>query len=149
MVPDRSLVTKWLIDLLKADPVGYGVGDHGAPEDVAFPAGYPYWTVYSIPGGGYSGPPMGAHEADASYVYQVDSVGLTRDQAESMGSRAHNRVSGRGIGGAYAAAAEHPSGMVVSDRISEGSPGAPVPEGSYPNEVWTVSERFVISVTPA
>jgi|GEM_PF-3066185 len=143
MTPDRSLVTEWLMDLLKADPAEYGVGDHKAPADAA----HPYWVVWSIPGGSQSGPPLGAIQADASYVYQVDSVGLTRDQAEKLATRARRRVADRLETGAYATAAEHPAGMVVSDRIAEGSAGAPIPEGSYPNEVYTVSERFVISVS--
>lgn len=146
-VPDRALVTKWVLDLLAAADGDFLVGDHGAPKvaDVT----YPYWTVYGIPGGGYSGPVLGAAQADASFVYQVDSVGLNRDQAERAASRARHLVVGRAAGGAYATAAEDPEGMVVSDRISDGAPGAPVPEGTFPNEVWTVSERFVISVTPA
>ena len=142
--PDRASVTKWLVDLLKSDPNAYPVGDHGAPRaDVS----YPYWTVWGIPGGSVSGPAMGQSQGDASFVYQVDSVGQTREQSERLASRARDRVAGRAANGQYAAAANDPAAMRVLDRISEGTVGAPVPEGTYPNEVWTTSERFVVSVS--
>lgn len=144
--PDRGIVTEWLLGLLAADPNGYGVGDHKAP---AGPVTYPYLVVYSIPGGSVGGPPMGQAQGDASFVYQVDSVGLTREQSEKLASRARERVSGRTATGSWFAAATPPSGLAVNDRIAEGSPGAPLAEGSYPNEVWTTSERFVVSVTLA
>lgn len=142
-VPDRADITKWLIDLLKADPDGFEVGDHRAPAA----AGYPYWTVWGIPGGGASGPPLGASQADAAFAFQVDAVGQTREQSERLAGRSRDRVAGRGPNGAYSAAAANPPGAVVNDRILDGGPGAPLPEGTYPNEVWTTSERFVIYVS--
>lgn len=137
-------MTAWLLELLEADPNAYKVGDHAAPRGVVE---YPYWTVWSVSGGSVGGPPLGAAQADATYVYQVDSVGKTRDQAEALGSRARARVSGRGADGSYVAPRESPAGMVVTDRVAHDTPGAATPTGAYPNEVWTYSERFAISVS--
>jgi hypothetical protein len=143
--PDRADVTQWLLDLLIADEPTFPVGDHNAPD----PLEYPYRVVWSVPGGSVSGPPLGESAADADLVYQVDSVGLTREQAERLAARTRRTVAGRLPDGSFHAAAEPPSGLSVSDRILDGSAGSPIVEGTRPNEVWTVSERFVISVTGA
>lgn len=144
MTPDRAAVTKWLLDLLNADANAYPVGDHGAPRgDIT----YPYWTVWGIPGGAVGGPALGASQADATYVYQIDSIGQTREQAEALGSRARGRVSGRGGTGAYVVPRANPVGMVVLDRVTDETPGAAISEGEHPNEVWTFSERIAISVS--
>jgi len=100
-----------------------------------------------VPGGWVGGPVLGQAEGSAGYVYQVDSVGRTRAQSEAMASRARDRIAGRSKTGAYTAAANSPAGTVVNDRMTDGAPGSPIAEGSYPNEVWTTSERFVVSVS--
>ena len=142
MTPDRATVTAWLIDLLKSAPGSFRVGDGVAPE-----GGYPYAVVHSIDGGGFTGPGLGAQIADATFVYQVDSVGQTRAQAEKLASRMRNAVAGRLASGQYAVAANNPTGHKVLDRVPDGVSGAAVVEGTPPHEVFTVSERFAISVT--
>lgn len=145
MTPDRSAVTAWLLALLRADPEAYPVGDNSAPE-IEVDA-YPYLTIWSIPGGSQGGPPLGASKADAVYVYQIDSVGKVRQQAEALGSRINGRVVGRAADGSYAAPSPVLTGMVVLDRDTADTPGGATSEGTHPNEVWTYSERFAISVS--
>lgn len=146
--PESADLTKWLIALLASDPADYPIGDSGAPasDDGGVPA-YPYWSVWEIPGGSIGGPPLGAQQADATLIYQIDSVGLTVEQSRRLRTRARDLVSGRTAAGVYATPRANPSGMVVTDRVIYGTPGAPAPEGKAPNEVWTTSERFAISVS--
>lgn len=151
VIPDQAAVTRWLLALAATHlPVGQKVGDFRAPDPGSDGVQvYPYHTLYSIPGGTVDGPPMGAAQSDVGYLYQLDSVGRTRDQAEQLASRGRNTISGRGPGGAFAVVAASPAGMLIRDRISEGSVGAPIVEGVRPNEVYTISDRFMIYATVA
>jgi hypothetical protein len=144
LTPDRADVTDWLVGLLR-DNGQWLVGDHKAPAGADPLRGY--LVVYSIPGGGVGGPPLGAAAQDAVFVYQVDAVGRTREQAERLSARARLMAAGRDEQGAYHAAADDPVGLAVHDRVLDGSPGSAIAEGSFPNEVYTVSERFAIAVS--
>lgn len=141
---DHSKVTDWLIALLGG--AGFGVGDHKAPAG-ANPRDAPYLVVWEIPGGSTEGPALWDPEADHAIPYQVDAVGFTRAQAQALAARARDRVCGR-AGGAYLVAVDSPPGMLVHDRISEGSSGGVIVQGTAPDEVYTVPQRYVLTVTP-
>jgi len=146
---DHSLVTDWLIALLEGMEGGFAVGDHAAPPG-ADPREDPYLVVWEIPGGSVEGPALTAPEADHSIVYQVDAVGFTRKQAQRLAARAGRAVAGRdAVTGAYLVAASSPAGLSVHDRISEGAFGGVTVEGTAPDEVYTVPNRYVLTVTPA
>lgn len=145
-VIDHSLVTDWLIKLLETDPGQFAVGDHRAP-DGADPKAKPYVVVWEVPGGSVEGPWLADPDADHSIVYQVDAVGFTRAQAQRLAARMRDLICGR-ADGAYLAAVDMPPGMVVHDRISEGSFGGVTVEGTAPDEVYTVPNRYVLTATP-
>jgi hypothetical protein len=143
-VVQRFLITAWLLGLVDSRlPNGSKCGDHKSPAIAV----HPYPVLYSIPGGTVSGPPLADAQADADLVYQLDSVGRTRDQAEELAGRMLNWVVGRARDGKFLVVTANPDGHIIHDRIAEGSIGAPLAEGTQPNEVYTVSQRFVISVT--
>lgn len=148
MTPDAAAVNRWLLDLLGDEPGDFLVGDHQAPiTDPDEVLAYPYWVLWHIGGGGVDGPPLGASSADAAFVFQLDSVGKTREQTVQLATRGRERVVGRTAAGAYAAPKSSPSGIVILDRFLDGAPGAPLAEGDRPNEVWTHSERYIITVS--
>ena len=146
--PSRAEVTQWLLDLIQNQlPVGNKCGD-GKPEAPAGqPLQYPYRVVYSIAGGSMSGPPLGQSHGDAVYPYQVDSVGRTRADAETAAAEVMEWVVGRTSAGAFVVQAADPDGVRISDRIVDGTPGAPLQEGQPPNQVFTVSHTFGLYVT--
>lgn len=146
--PDRSAVTDWLIALIQSQlPATQLCGD-AKPEA---PAGqalvFPYRVVHSVPGGSMSGPPLGQSHGDAVYVYQVDSVGRTRASAEQAAAEVMEWVVGRNPDSTFVVPAAGPSGVRISDRIVDGTPGAPLQEGQPPNQVFTVSHTFGLYVT--
>lgn len=59
-------------------PVGDGVAPRDADESEIDP---PYVVLYSLPGGQFDGP-LNDSQADVTLVYQITSVGLTRQQAQ-------------------------------------------------------------------
>lgn len=145
---DHGLVTDWLIALLRTDAGDFAVGDHMAPSG-ADPRVAPYFVVWEIVGGHFEGPPLTDPEADHSIVYQVDAVGFLRPQANTLASRARNIITGRSPAGAYLVALASPPDMLIYDRISEGSSGGVIVEGTAPDEVYSVPNRYVLTVTPA
>lgn len=147
--PQKAVVTAWLLDLVQsrlslATPVGQKIGDGRAEGS---PLIYPYHVLYSITGGSISGPPLGQAQGDAVLVYQIDSVGRTRDQAERAGDRLREWVVGRTPAGVFVVQVADPDGHAIHDRIVDGTPGAPLQEGQPPNEVFTVSDSIGIHVT--
>lgn len=154
VTPPRSLVTGWLLGLVRArlvleSPTGLTCGDGRAEVNDTGVLVYPYHVVYSIPGGWFAGPAMGQAQGDAEFVYQVDSVGRTRQQAETAADRVRNWIVGRTAAGAFVVQAADPEGLRISDRIVDGTPGAPLQEGQPPKEVFTVSDTIGIHVTMA
>lgn len=146
--PSRAAVNNWARELVTSKlPPGERCGDARAE----FPAGsgpvYPYHVLYSVPGGYVSGPPMGQAQGDALFLFQLDSVGLTRDQAEQAADRARNWLVGRTIHGEFVVQPPDPDGVRIHDRIVDGTPGAPLQEGQPPREVFTVSETYGIHVS--
>lgn len=144
-VIDRMPVTTALISLLTNMAGAFQVGNHSVPDGATFP----FIIVWSIAGGGMSGPPLGASHSDASFVYQVDSVSDTPQGAEMLAARVRDTVIGRSAAGGYSAAIQQPVGVVVHDRIGDGGAAGIIVEGDRPNEVYTVPERFLLSATPA
>lgn len=145
---DTGLVTAWLIDLLQTDPGDFAVGDHMAPLG-ADPRVAPYFVVWEIIGGSFEGPPLTDPEADQSIVYQVDAVGFLRPQANTLAAHARHMITGRSTNGGYAVAMTSPPGLLIYDRISEGSSGGVIVEGTAPDEIYSVPNRYILTVTPA
>ena len=143
-VPDRQLVTTALLSMLAAG-TGKPVGDHKAPLSTE----PPYCVLYSIPGGGYWGAALVGPEADADFVYQVDSVGLKRNQTEWLADRVRRSMLARTSSGAFQVTINPPLGLKVADRVPDGGPGGVQVDGDPPHEVFSVAERFVLRVVPA
>lgn len=143
-VPDRQLITGALIAML-ATSTSKQVGDHEAPPDPVVP----YSVVHCIPGGDYWGAPLAAPDAQADFVYQVDSVGLKRSQVEWMADRVRRCLLARSSTGAFQVTITNPAGWRIADRRPSGGPGGVDPQGVRPNKVFAVAERFVLSVVPA
>lgn len=151
VTPPRNLVTDWLLALIRSRLIGplasHTCGDARAEVNAAEVLVYPYHVVYSISGGLLTGPSLGMAQADAQFLYQVDSVGRTRSQAEQAADRVRNWIVGRSTQGGFVVQAPDPEGLQISDRIVDGTPGAPLQEGQPPNEVFTVSDSIGIHVT--
>jgi hypothetical protein len=150
MTPDLRPFCDWMIALLLTG-TGKPVGDHDVPTLPEPPPGQaesPYCIVYSIDGGGFSGPALFAPNADAELMFQVTSAGRTRGQAQWMSDMVRRTVLARSSTGFWVSQA-NPTGWVVADRRPDGpTPGVDV-EGSAPHRVFSVPERFVVCVTPA
>lgn len=142
--PARQLLGSNLVTAV-ATATGKPCGDAKAPLDVA----PPYAVVHTISGGGYWGPGLVAPEDSADWVYQIDAVGDRRDQAEWLADKIRLTVLGRDAAGAFLTAISEPSGLRIIDRRSDGGAGGVEVEGTPPHEVYTASERYVVSVTPA
>lgn len=143
-VPDRQFITNNLLTMLAAG-TGKQVGDHKAP---AVPV-YPYSVLYVLPGGEYWGAPLIAPDADVDMYYQVDSIGARRDQVEWLADRVRRTMLARTSGGVFQVSFTNPTGWKVADRVPEGGPGGVQVEGSPPNEVFSIPERFALRVVPA
>lgn len=149
-VPDQGEVFEWLRWLLQSRlPTGQKCGDHRAEPTLDGNGApiFPMSVLHAIPGGSVSGPPLGEAQADAVFMFQIDSVGRTAGQALSFASRQRHWAVGRTPDGKFAVVTAGPDGIRVHDRILEGSPGAPLLEGSPPNEVYTVSDLISVSVS--
>lgn len=143
-VPDRQLITDAFLSMLSTG-TGKTVGDHKAPTGQAFP----YHVLHVIPGGGYWGAPLAAPDAQADFVYQIDSVSSQRKNCEWAADIARRTVLTRNPAGAFQVTLVPPTGWKVADRVPDGGPGGVTVEGVPPNEVFAVAERFVLRVVPA
>lgn len=130
----RRSWTSALADFLASD-TGVPVGRNRAPvtDDAR------YYVLWSIPGGGLSGPPLADPHADAALVYQVDSVGVRDDQVEWLADLAREAMLERAKAGVVPM-----PGWGVMGVWPDGAVGAPDGEG----EVLSAAERFVVKVTP-
>jgi hypothetical protein len=146
--PARAPVTAWLLALIRGTlPAGQTCGDMRAENNSSGELKYPYRVLWPIPGGYVDGPALGQAQGDALFVFQLDSVGKTRDQAEQAADRSREAIAGRGPDGSFALKPADPNGLRIHDRIVDGTPGAPLLEGQSPNEVYTVSETYGIYVS--
>lgn len=141
--PDRRPLTDALISALGTG-TGRPVGDHQSPPSPVAP----YCIVYASDGAELSGPALWHPEEDGAFPFLIRSVGLRRDQAEWMADRVRLTILGRS-GKPFQIAIAAPLGWTICDRLSGSGPSVPVPEGIPPNQVWNVSEHYVLKVTPS
>lgn len=124
-----------------ATATGRPVGDGVVPDG----ATVPYLVVHSIDGGSWLGAPFLGDETEAELVWQVDSVGERRDQAEWMADKVRETILGRANNATtWSTALTAPSGWKVNGRRSEAPPGPATPAGAPPDTIWSVAERFVL-----
>jgi hypothetical protein len=143
-VPDRQRVTTNLLAML-ASGTGKQVGDSRSPLNPVVP----YLVVFPIAGGSYWGAPLVHPDENAEFVYQIDSVGAKRDQVEWLADRARRTMLARTPNGVFQVSFTDPAGWHVADRMPYGGAGSVQVEGRPPNEVYSIAERFVLSVVPA
>lgn len=142
---EEDQVTSALIAMLRSSvPSTLRVYDHRAPADRTFP----YLVVMRIPGGGSGGPPLYDPDVDLTLAYQIDGVGSRRDSAEWAAGRAGRVVVGR-TGGSFQYELPLPAGVRECGRMRLDTLGGVELEGLPPNEVFTVPNRYEITVTPA
>lgn len=111
----------------------------------------PYAILYPLPGGSFDGPPLSDPHADVTFSYQVTSVGKTAEQCQSMADRVRATMLGR-KNGAFVKAISNPSGVKIMDRAPDGGPGGidrATGAADTDNVVFSVPERYLITVTPA
>lgn len=145
-VPDSDILTTTLVEWI-ARHCGSPVGDATAPhsgDDVANVADPPYAILYPVNGGDLYGPPMGFRAADATFEYQVTTVGLRRDHTQWLGNRIREVIIGQAEDFSFRYPLIVP-GMVVMDRVLSGPPGGVAPEGKLFNMV----ESYFIKVSAA
>lgn len=148
-VPHTTALVTWLGDAVA--PCGDGAkpdgsGWAGAPNISSF---VPYLIAHSIPGGSFDGSIEDLHY-DAELVWQINSYGSSKAEAEQLADRA--RV-------ALLAQALPPlaiGGRTVVTVSSEGPAGAARPDtdtasrvtGLAQPSIWWTFERFRIATVP-
>ena len=102
----------------------------------------PYVIIYPIPGGGgFSGPPFCAPDADVEVMYQIRVVALRWDQARNMADLVRRALVGR-TNGAFT----HPldlGDMTCTMRKPEGSPGQVRRDG----KIFYEDDDYCVQVT--
>lgn len=141
---ERRLVTAAFIELLVTG-TGMPVGLTEAPTLVPKK---PWGVVHPIDGGGFSGSPLYDPDSDAAFVYQVDSVGRSVDQAQWMDDLVRSTVLARSLG-AFQVVFPAIDAAKVIDRRPDTSAGGIIPEGEKPNRIFTIPGRYSIHVTPS
>lgn len=138
-----QLITNALLDALLAE--GLRVGDHDIPKDRT----YPYSILYQVDDAPPpSGPPLTGPEEDVSIGFQVTSVGSGRKQAQWQADRVRRFITGRNGAGAFLSNLPAVSGWRVTSRMGA-APSGVAPEGSSPNILFNVPDRYTLHVTPA
>lgn len=111
-------------------------GDVEQVEDV------PYGILYPIPGGGFSGSPLYHPDEDASFVYQVTSVGLRDDQAEWMADKVREAMLGRDDQGSFV------HEMTVEDLVIVSREPTGPPGGLVRNDMlFSVVDSYFVRVS--
>jgi hypothetical protein len=121
----------------KNNPPSQPVGWQGAPGVSTFG---PYVVAYPLLGGSLDGP-LGDPDADAEPVYQITSVGGSRQQCEWVA----DKVRAVMLGGALLLTVGDRRVVRVSPDVL---PGATREDDSQPS-IWFAPERFRLYVTPA
>lgn len=142
-VVQRRLVTAGLITMV-ASGTSRPCGDHRSPATGVLADGYTY--VYSIDGGQYDGPPLWSPESDAVLIYQITSVGSTREQVEWLADRVRLTLVSRNPLGSFQVAFPSLAGLQVVHREPDGASPGVIPEGPPESRVYNVPERYRISV---
>lgn len=102
---------------------------------------YPYVMIYLIPGGRFMGPPLTSPEADAELVVQTSTVGATTEQALHAADDVREFFLGRDEDGAYEVLIPG-----VDQRRAYGGPPGVEPEGEPGERIYTVAERFILTI---
>lgn len=145
---DRRPITNQFILLLQGG-TGQMIGDGRLLKQPD--KGKPWAIVYSLPGTRLSGPEYADPEADATFVYQVTSVGASREQCEGMQDLVRRTVVLRnGVGGWMVA---WPKDVTdpwdVIGRVMDEPGGGIDPAGQAPNLIFSAADRFTVTVTPS
>lgn len=144
--PVSQALGPWL-EAIVARPVAVFVAPNAPPWSDARSRPFPYVILYSVPGGGYWGPPLRAPNGAASFIYQANAVALRGEQSEELGDAVRDAFLGRAPSGAFTHDPPAlPGGWAVIDRDADGAPGATEYSGQPPKRVFTTSERYVIHV---
>ncbi|MDQ8707869.1 hypothetical protein RCO28_36185 [Streptomyces sp. LHD-70] len=123
-------------------PCGLGVLPRAPNSGVA---DFPYVILDSLPGE-FSGPGFADWHADASWTYQVTSVGERVDQVEWLADRVRSALVDR-VDGRWKHVLTLPEMAVIDRELSMDGSGDPV-DGAAGDAV-TYVQRFTITVSPA
>lgn len=142
---EEDTVTTAVIEMLREAMASSGVAvyDHEAPADRDFP----YVVVYRIPGGTATGPFLYDPDADLTIPYQIDAVGARRDSAEWAAGKVGRVMVGH-ANGVPEYALPLPDTARECGRMRTDLGGVE-PEGLPPNRVFTVPNRYEVTVTPS
>ncbi|WP_435059377.1 hypothetical protein [Streptomyces sp. bgisy060] len=133
-------LTRALVNVLDAGtgrPCGLGVLPRTADGQAA---AFPYLILDSLPGE-FSGPSFGDWQADATWTYQVTSVGERAHQVQWLGDRVRVVVAD------WLRNLDVPGMRVIDRELTYDADGEPV-DGSQ-GSIVTYVQRFTITVTPA
>lgn len=125
-----------------------GSGARVYDTDVPASAVFPYHVLFQIPGGSWSGPPLWDPTADAALVFQIDSIGNRRDQAQWAGDRAA-RVFLERTGGVLTHTLTPPAGWSECARLPADTPPGVQRDTSVTTPLYFVQQRFMVVLTPS
>ena len=142
--PDRGEVTTQLISVLATD-TGKLIGDHQAPGDDNTPATFPYAVVYHVTHGPILGAVNSVTTPDRTqlHIYQIDSVGETRVQADWMSHKIRRAITDTTNNPNGWRVAIETTNTKVIDRTSNVS----VAQGRIEGELWKTADRYQLMVT--
>lgn len=108
-----------------------------------------YGIVYTVAGGGFTGPPFWAPESQGILVFQVTTVGKRRDHAQWLQDRVRLSFLSRKTEGGFQVPFAPPAGWVVTHREPDGTPPGVIPEGPPTQRIYNVPERYRLHIEPA
>lgn len=141
--PDHGELTTELISVLATD-VGKLVGDGEAPGDPKVEPAYPYAIVYLIT----HGPTIGdvnvvvSPDREALFIYQVTSIGETREQADWMAHKCRRAITDTTTSPNGWRLEIGTTNTLVIDRRNNVSLGTGNEGG-----IWRASDRYQMMVT--
>lgn len=153
MIRSERVTTALLAMLELAD--GVPTGDHGTTrpdpttgQQASMPTVGQYRVLWRIDGGAVTGSLADPAE-DATLVYQVDSHGRSRQQAEGLADRTAITMTAMSAAGGHVQPLAG-SGWRANLRTRQ-VVGAPTPEGTDETGVplWTVRDRYEVEVVRA
>lgn len=117
------------------------------PADADLAKGY--GIVYTIDGGGYTGPPWWAPESTGVLVFQVTSTSTTKGGAQWLADRVRLSILSRADAGGFQVAFAPPVGWKITNREPDGPlPGVDI-AGDSKNRVFSIPERYRFHVEPS
>lgn len=141
--PDKGEVTSELISVLATD-TGFLIGDGEAPGPQDTEPAYPYAIVYWLT----HGPTIESFEQvtfpdrHQLMVYQVTSIGETREQADWMAHKVRRAITDRTVGPNGFRLEIGTTNTLVIDRRENSSSGT-----GKEGELWRCSDRYQLMVT--